>query len=75
MNYGTSYSDVNFDEDKIMFVNPNSRGLGRTYTTTTSCNRRGRMCPGGDAAGNDATEMQIDKELRSASAKARRWEE
>ena len=75
MNCGTSYSDVDFDGDTIMFVNPGSRGLGRTYTTTTSCNRRERMCPGGDAARDDTTEMRIDEELTSAPAKARRREE
>ena len=75
MNCGTSYSNVNFDGNTITFVNPGSRGLGRIYATTTSCNRRERMCPGGDAARDDAKEMWIDKELTSASAKARRREE
>ena len=73
MNCGTSYSDVNFDGNAITFVNPGSRGLGRTYAATTSCNRRERMCPGGDAAPDDATEMRIDEELTSAPEKARRW--
>ena len=52
-----------------MFVNPGSRGLGRTYTTTTSCNRRERMYPGGDTARDNAKEMRIEEELTSAQEK------